>query len=417
MNTKTLVVWCLYDFANSIYAAVIPATIWSAYYANVVVGNADGLGDLWWGRVVSGTMLCVAATSPVMGSIADYAGLRKRLLETYSLVSVAATCLLATVEPGMVLLGFALSLIANIGFEGGLVFYNAYLPEIAPADYQGRVSGWGFALGYAGSFVGLLVAFPFVKQGMYGAVFISVGIGFLLCALPAFYGLPADAYARMGLRQAAFGGIRNTAATFRSVLRTRELRRFLLAYFFFEDGITTVINMAALFAAKTLGFKDTELIGLFAIVQVSALVGALLWAKPTDRRGPKFVVMAMLAQWTIIAGLAYFVQTKTQFFVIAVLAGTGLGAVQAASRAFMASLVPAGKEAEFFGLYALCGKSASVMGPLLFGYVSYTTGGNQRVAILSIIVFYVVGAVLLARVRAGGPRMLAQRAPSITASL
>jgi UMF1 family MFS transporter len=353
--------------------------------------------------VVSFSMLFVAASSPVMGALADFAGIRKRLLIGYSLISVTATCLLAAISPGMALLGFVFSVISYIGFEGGIVFYNAYLPEIAPADYRGRLSGWGFALGYAGSFAGLMVAFPFVQREMYGFAFISVGIGFLLFSLPAFFGLPPDAPARMGVREAAMGGLRGTLETFRIVLRTRELRRFLLAYFFLQDGVTTVINMAAIFATKTLGFKFTELIGLFATVQVSALVGAALWAKPTDRKGPKFVLMIVVAQWALVVILAYFVQTKLQFYIIAVLAGTGLGSVQASSRAFMASLIPQGKEAEFFGFYALCGKTASIMGPLLFGLVSSYTGGNQRVSILSVIVFYILGGVLLARVRAGGP--------------
>ncbi|MBI3950514.1 MAG: MFS transporter [Acidobacteria bacterium] len=410
MNKKTIAVWCLYDFANSIFYAVIPATIWSAYYANKIVGNSTGLGDLWWGRIVSSTMLFVAVTSPVMGALADYAGVRKRLLVIYTLISAAVTTSLAIVGPGMVMLGFALSVIAYIGAEGGVVFYNAYLPEIAPVDYQGRVSGWGFALGYAGSFAGLLVALPFVRKDLFGPAFLSTGIGFLLFALPALFWLPADAPARMSFKEAAVGGLRSTLETFRLVWRLREPRRFLSAYFFYEDGVNTVITMAAVFAAKTLGFEATELIGLFAIVQVSALLGALLWAKPTDRRGPKFVVMIMLIQWSIIVVLAYFVQTKVQFFVIAVLAGSGLGAVQAASRAFMASLIPAGKEAEFFGLYALCGKSASIMGPLLFGSLSRYTEGNQRLSILSIMALYIVGASLLARVRAGGPKSLGERA-------
>jgi UMF1 family MFS transporter len=417
MNKKTIAVWCLYDFANSIFYAVVPATIWSAYYAGKIVGNSAGLGDLWWGRVVSCTMLFVALTSPMMGALADYAGLRKRLLITYTVVSASATCLLATVQPGLILLGFALSVLAYIGAEGGVVFYNAYLPEIAPPDYQGRVSGWGFGLGYAGSIMGLLIAYPFVRQDLFGPAFLCAGAGFLLCALPAFIGLPADAPARMGVREAALGGLRGTLETLRAVRHIRELRRFLLAYFFYEDGVNTVITMAAVFAAKTLGFESTELIWLFVTVQISALVGAFLWAKPTDRRGPKFVVVAMLIQWTIIVTLAYFVQTKPQFFVIAVLAGSGLGAVQAASRAFMASLIPAGKEGEFFGLYALCGKTASIMGPALFGTVSRYTGGNQRIAITSLIVFYFVGLVLLARVRAGGPTSLAEKVPHPAATV
>lgn len=410
MKRRTIAIWCLYDFANSIYIAVIPS-VWAAYYANSIVGNQAGLGDLWWGRVVSSTMLFVAITSPAMGAIADYAGARRALLAIYTLASACATCLLALVQPGMALLGFVLSLIAYIGFEGGIVFYNAYLPEIAPADYQGRVSGWGFAVGYAGSFFGLLISLPFVQRGMHWAAFLSAGLGFLLFALPALIWLPASSVqGKMSLVEAAAGGMRRTAEMFRTALGSRELRGFLLAYFFFEDGVTTVVTMASVFASKTLGFTLSEIIGLFAVVQLSALAGSLVWAKPTDERGPKFVLMILLAQWSVVVTLTYFVQTKAQFFAIAILAGMGLGAVQAAARAFMASLVPAGKEAEYFGLYALCGKSASILGPLLFGHVSVYSGGNQRLAVLSVILFYLAGALLLARVRAGGPRSIARRA-------
>ena len=403
MNKKTIASWCLYDFANSIYVAVIPATIWAAYYANKVVGNEAGQGDLWWGRVVSATMLFVAATSPVMGALADTASARKKLLILYTLVSAAGTCLLATVGPGMVVWGFAVALLANIGFEGSMVFYNAYLPEIAPADHQGRVSGWGFATGYAGSLLGLLMVYPLVAREWVGAALVLTGVAYFLFALPAFAWLPADTPARLTPAQAAAGGLRESWRTFRDIVRVPELRRFLLAYFIYEDGVNTVVYFSSIFAATTLGFPLTKLVLLFAVVQVSALLGALAWAKPTDRLGPKFVVLLMLGQWALVVTGAYFVQTQMQFFLLAVLAGTGLGAIQAASRAFMSTLIPAGREGEFFGFYTLCGKSASVLGPLVFGGVSAATGGNQRLAILSVLLFYLVGGVLLWNVKAGGP--------------
>jgi UMF1 family MFS transporter len=404
MNKRTVAVWCLFDFANSIYYAVIPATIWAAYYATVVVGNEKGEGDLWWGRVISASMLVIALTSPIMGAVADAAGIRKRLLILYTLMAVATTCLLSTVQAGMILLGFVLSVISYIGTEGGQTFYNAYLPEIAPPDRRGRVSGWGFAVGYAGSMMALLGVLPLVQRGRLPAAFVVAGLGFLIFAVPAFLWLPSDRPNYRSIADAARAGWRATAGTFGALRRVPHLRRFLLAYFFYEDGVNTVINTAAVFATTTLGFRYTELIGLFATVQMSALIGAWLWAKPTDSLGPKRVVLTMLVQWTAVVTAAYFVRTKAHFFVVAVLAGSGLGAVQAASRALMASLIPRGKEAEFFGIYALCGKTASIMGPLLFGIISRHTGGNQRLSILSVIAFYLIGALLLIRVRAGGPR-------------
>lgn len=402
MNKKAIASWCLYDFANSIYVAVIPATIWAAYYTNAIVGNDEGLGDLWWGRAVSFSMLIVAATSPVMGAIADYAGVRKRLLILYSIICITGTCLLATVQPGMVLWGFALSMVTTIGLEGSLVFYNAYLPGLAPPEKQGRVSGWGFGVGYAGSLLGLLVAMPLVSREMFGATFVITGLGFALFALPPFFLLPPDKPARLSIVEAGVGGLRATWRTFLEILRVPKLRRFLAAYFLYIDGVNTVIYFSSVFAVTTLGFPMKKLIVLYAVVQVSALAGALLWAKPTDRLGPKTVVIVTLAQWTLVVSAVYFVETQTQFFVVAAFAGSGMGAIQAASRTFMARLIPAGREAEFFGFYALCGKASAILGPLVFGMVSVATGGNQRLALLSVLVFFVAGFLLLYPLKAGG---------------
>jgi len=230
-----------------------------------------------------------------------------------------------------------------------------------------------------------------------------IAAAYLIFSLPAFLWLPADSPPRMGIAAAAWGGIRESWRTFLEILRLRELRRFLAAYFFFEDGVNTVIYFAAGFASKTLGFSDREAVALFLVVQLSALAGAFAWSKPTDRLGPKRVVMIVLVQWVAVIASIYLVQTKMQFFVVAVLAGTGLGAIQAASRAFMSTLIPKGKEGDYFGFYSLCGKSAAVMGPLIFGTVSHAAGGNQRVAILSVLVLFVIGGALLMRVRAGGP--------------
>jgi len=403
MNVRVVVAWAFYDFANSSFAAVILATIYAAYYAMGVVGNERGAGDLWWGRVISVSMATVALTSPFLGGIADRAGVRRRLLIGFTALSVVATALMATVEPGMVVWGFLLAVVGNVGFEGALVYYNAYLPEIAPRQMQGRVSGWGFALGYAGSIVALVVALPFVRAKTLDAAFLSTAALFAVFSLPAFFVLPTAPRGRMSVLRAAKEGGADVVAAIRKILRLRDLRRFLGAYFVYEDGVNTVVAFSAIFAAQTLSFPLDRLIVLYIVVQISALLGALAWSWPTDRLGPKRVVMVTLCQWSAVVVAAYFVQTQGQFYVLAVAAGTGLGAVQAASRTFMATLIPRGMEAELFGFYTLCGKSAAIMGPLVFGGISHAAGGNQRAGILAIGVFFLVGLALLTRVRAGGP--------------
>jgi UMF1 family MFS transporter len=197
-------------------------------------------------------------------------------------------------------------------------------------------------------------------------------------------------------------------ATLREIVGQREARRFLLAYFVYEDGVNTVIVFSSILAAVTFGFTPTELIVLYLVVQVTALAGAFLLSKPTDLWGPKRVVLIALLLWSLVAVTAYAVQTKNGFWAVACIAGLGLGSVQAGSRAFFAQFVPREKEAEYFGVYSLVGKTSAIMGPLVFGQVS-AAFGSQRPAILSIALFFIIGLVLIARVKAGGPNI--SRAP------
>ncbi len=399
MNRKQVLAWAFYDFANSVYPAVVSVTVFAVYFTETVVGNDEGLGDLWWGRVISISMLIVALSSPIMGSIADRAGVRKRMLAIYTTLCILSVLLFVTIEPGMILWAALLAVIANIGFEGAMVFYNAYLPGLVPAEKQGRVSGFGFGLGYLGSAVGLGVAYPLVARGELDLTWILVAVFFAVFSIPSFLWLPADSPGSMTVGGAARAGIVGFRKLVADVWQLPDLRRFLIAYFVFIDGVNTTVRFSAVFAVTTLGFSTTESIILFMVVQMSALVGAFALAKPTDTWGAKRVINLTLVLWTAIVGAAYFVDSKTAFFAIAVLAGAGLGSVQAASRALMSSLIPDGKEGEMFGFYAFCGKSSSILGALIFGLISAGTGGNQRVAILSIAVFFILGLILLQRVR------------------
>ncbi len=401
MNRKHVTVWVLFDFANSVYPAVIQTVVFNVYYASVIVGNQTGRGDWWWSRAVSLSVLFVAVTSPLLGAIADRSGVRKRLMLAYTAVCVGAVALFTTIHPGMVVWGFILAVVANIGFEGAIVFYNAYLPDIAPPEHQGFVSGLGFGIGYIGSIAGLLVALLFVP-GRMNLVWLSVAAFFAVFSLPTFLFLPPD---RKGVpvAEAAAWGLRSFRKIVGEVWGVRPLRRFLLAYFFYIDGILTVIVMAGLFAQKTFGFTERELILLFMVVQVSALLGAIGLARPTDRWGAKRVLTMVLVLWVGVSVSAYFITGKTTFFVMAVVAGFGLGSAQAASRSLMAGLIPKGKEAEMFGFYAFCGKSSSILGPLVFGSIAAATGGDERLAVVAIGAFFLVGLVLLQRVRAPAP--------------
>jgi UMF1 family MFS transporter len=408
-NRRQVASWCLFDFANSSYSAVISAVIFPVYYANRIVGNEAGLGDLWWGRAVSLAMLSVAISSPVLGGIADYFGIRKRLLFAFTLLCVGCVAMFSTLRPGMVVSGFLLAVLANIGLEGGMVFYNSFLPDIADRQYQGRVSSWGYAVGYAGSILSLAIAMPLVSRGLFSMTWLMVSLFFLSFSMPAFLFLPADRR-QGGLGEAASNGIRYTWKTLKGIWADREARKFLMAYLVYADGVSTVIVFSSLFAATTLGFEPVELIGLYLLVQSTALLGAFAMARPVDYWGPKKVVTGSLVLWTAVCVLAFFVSHKGHFWLIAATAGLGLGTVQSATRAFYAQFIPVGHESEYFGVYSLAGKSSSILGPLVFGYVS-SSFASQRPAILSVALFFLVGLVIVRFVRGGKPNVRSEDSP------
>ncbi len=399
MNKKHVGAWALFDFANSIFPAVITTAVFSLFYAGVVVGNESGQGDWWWGRAISLSALIVAATVPLLGAIADRGGGRKKFMLFYVALCLVGVAMMSTLGPGMVVQGFIIFVVANVGFESALVFYNAYLPDIAPPEKQGRVSCLGFGVGYLGSAIGLVLVLPFALAEQYEVVWFMVAGFFLLFSLPAFFFLPADEKGDMTVPEAARWGLANFKTIVGEVWQQKELRNFLFAFFFYIDGVLTIIVMAGLVARETFGFDQTGVIVLFLIVQFSALIGAFALAKPTDRWGPKRVLNGVITGWIMVSIAAFFIQDRNAFYVLAVFAGLGLGSVQAASRSFMTSLIPDGKEAEMFGFYAFCGRSSSVIGPFLFGYLSGLNGGNQRPGFLMLAVLFVIGLFLLQRVR------------------
>lgn len=410
MDKKQVGAWALFDFANSVYPAVMTTAVFPLFYKGQVVGAEGGLGELWWGRAVSYSALIVALSAPLLGAIADRGGARKRFMLAYTLLCITGVSMMSTLESGMIVAGFALFLVANVGFESALVFYNAYLPDIAPLEQQGRVSGLGFGVGYLGSAIGLVMVLPFARERT-ELVWPMVSAFFLIFALPAFLYLPKDGGGEMSVGAAARWGVSNFKAVVAEVWREKELRNFLLAFFFYIDAILTIIVFAGVVAEETFGFTQEQTIVLFLVVQFSALVGAFALAKPTDRLGPKKVLNGVILMWIATGVSAYFIRDPRLFYALAVVAGLGLGSAQSASRAFMSALIPEGRESEMFGFYAFCGKTSSFVGPQLFGYAVYLAGGNQRPGFLALTVLFVVGLVLLQRVE--DPRAAAVAAAGV----
>ena len=411
MNKK-IFSWCLFDFANSSYSAVIAATIFPVYYAGFIVGNETGAGDVWWGRAIAVSMAVVAFTSPFLGGIADYSKARKKMLLFSTLLCVASVASFSFLRKGMVIEGFALMVLANIGMESGIIFYNSFLPVISEPTHRGRVSAWGFGIGYAGSIFSLIFALILVKQDMVNYAWPMVALFFMIFSIPAFISLPGDNVNKASKTSpsnkhqifSAIHGFRETIKHLKIMWSQKDQRRFLLAYLIYEDGVNTVIVFSSIFAATTLGFKPEELIYMYLIVQTTALLGVFVMARRIDYRGPKKVVSLSLALWISITVAAFFINGKVPFMIIAAFAGLGLGTIQAATRAFYTQFIPEGKESEYFGVYNLVGKSSAILGPIVFGTLS-STFGSQRPAVLSVSLFFIIGYLILKGVKGGSPNV------------
>jgi len=394
---KRIIAWTLFDFASSSYSAVIASVIFPVYYATVIVGNSEGTGDLWWGRAVSLSMFVVALSSPFLGGIADAGGRRKAFLAVYTAGAVIAVALLALLQPGMVMTGFVLAVVANVCVEGGFVFYNAYLPEIAEPGRMGMVSSMGFAVGYAGSILSLAGGLFLIEAGMVWAVWLMAAVIFALFSLPLFVAMKPDS-GGMGIWRSSLAGLGQTVNSIGHIIRDRNARMFLLSFFLYTDGVNTVIVFSSLFAVSTLGFGQGEVVILFLMVQACAMAGAMVSARVTDRFGPRRVVLFSIAVWTAVTLAAFFSGTRTDFYFIAAVAGSVLGTIQAASRALFAGFVERGREAEYFGVYSTVGKTSSIVGPLMFGTISERFG-SQRPAVLSVALLFIAGLLFLLPVK------------------
>lgn len=397
-------VWTLFDFANTSFSVMIVAVGYSLYFKEIVAGGS-GRGDFFWGIAVSVSMLLTAVIAPVLGAAADFSSRRKRFLFGFTIASIISTALLFFVDAGEIVLGMTLFIIANIGFEGGLVFYDAFLPNLTTERSYGRVSGYGFAMGYVGSLATLLIAMPlyaggFVEENLpsiRSSFVIAAGI-FLVFAAPLFLFL-RDHTVRFEQRPSYVkAGIQRVLDTVKHLKEFKNVLRFLIAFFIYNDGILTIISFASIFATHSLGFTLQEVLILFAVVQASGIIGSLVFGVVTDSIGPKKTIGINLVLWMFVVAAAYVVESKEMFYFIGAVAGSSMGASQAASRSLMALLTPKHHEAEFFGFYnGLCGKASAVVGTFLFGLISYITE-DQRLSVLTIGMFFIAGFLLLQRV-------------------
>jgi MFS transporter, UMF1 family len=395
-SKKVVAAWSSFDFAMSSFSGIMVTFVFPIYFISTIV--TDGHGDKYWGFTLSASMLLVALSTPLLGAMADVLRNKKIFLAIFTSVTIFCTVLLYFMQPGMVLLAAALFVLANIGYEGGTVFYDAFLPEITTPSTYGRISGFGYACGYFGSLVILIINIPFFETAPKFTFFVTAAF-YTLFALPIFLWVPEKRRKEnLSLGQLTRRGFGQLLTTFRHIREYKDITRFLTAFFIYNDAILTVILFAGIFAKKTLHFGMSELALWFGMIQIVAVTGSLVFGKFADKHGPKRTITITLFIWIAVVTSAYFTTTGTEFYFVGALAGVSLGSSQAASRSFMALLTPPEHAAEFFGFYdGFCGKASAVIGPVIFGVLS-DLFGSQRPAIWAMAAFFITGLILLRRV-------------------
>lgn len=395
--------WMLYDWANSSFATIIAAIILPIYFKQMAVsaGVSDVDATAFWGYATSaGTLIC-AVLAPFLGTLGDFRGMKKRLFTLFMLTGVAGTALLAVTDNWRLLLLFYI--IGTLGFNGSCVYYDSFLLDVTSEERMDRVSAMGYGLGYiGGSTIPLILSLALIQFG--GAIGVSTmaatRFSFLLTAAWwAVFSLPMLRHVRQKHeiergRNLILHTLRNMRKTCLTIVRNRNVLLFIIAYFFYIDGVGTIIHMATVFG-DSCGLGSMEMMVVLLVVQIVAFPCAILYGKLSDRFGTRRMLLTGIATYIIVCCVGFALNTLRDFLVLAVLVGTAQGGIQALSRSFYGKLVPSDAASEYFGFFDVFGKFSAVIGPALFGLTSQITG-MTRLGILPVMAMFVIGGVLLA---------------------
>jgi UMF1 family MFS transporter len=411
--------WAMYDFANSGYTTVVITAIFNAYFVAVVADNQPW-ATFAWTAALAVSYAAIMITAPVIGAYADAYAAKKKLLALTTLGCVVFTALLALSGPGSLWLTIMLIMLSNFFYGSGENIVAAFLPELATGRSLGKVSGWGWSLGYVGGLVSLGACLAYVSwaqaHGRHAAEFVPVTM-LITAALFALSSLPTFLFLKeRAVPQPHLQGVNLMQESFARLMQTikharyyRDLRRFLVCTVFYQAGIQAVITLAAIYAQQAMHFTTQQTIMLIFVVNITAAVGAFLFGHLQDRIGHIQTIALTLVGWIVMVALAWAAQGPGMFWLAANLAGICMGSSQSAGRALVGLLSPATRRAEFFGLWGLAVKLSSILGPLTYGLVSWISQGDHRLAILITGSYFVAGLAILSGVNVWRGRRAALR--------
>lgn len=405
LHKKIINAWCLYDWGNSAFSTTVEAAVLPVYFASVVAADLPGnTATVYWGYAAAFALLVSALLAPILGSIADYTGAKKRLLGWFAALGILATAVLFLVDRGDWQLALGCIIVGSIGFAGAAIFYDSLLPHIAGPDEIDYVSSKGYALGYLGGGLLLAVNIAMIQflPGTLGArlSFLSVALWWGAFTVPLLRWVPEPAANTTGIGvgvNPVKAGFTRLGQTFRHLRRYRQLFLFLVAFWLYNDGIGTIIKMATIYGTE-IGIGQFDLIGALLMTQFVGIPFSLLFGKFGGRIGTKRAIMLGLVWYTLISIAGYFMAVAWHFWALAFAVGMVQGGTQALSRSLFGRMAPRARSAEFYGFYDVSSKFAGIAGPAIFAFVGQLTG-TSRLSIVSLIIFFIGGILLLTRVR------------------
>jgi MFS transporter, UMF1 family len=400
--------WAMYDFANSGYTTVVLTAVFNAYFVSVIAQGA-AWATFAWTATLAVSYLAVMVMGPIIGAYADATARKKRLLVMTTLGCVFSTAGLYFAQQGQLALAIVLVIVSNFCYAIGENLTAAFLPELAKPEALGKVSGWGWSLGYVGGLVALGLCLLWIthaeKQGIPAsqavpATNLITAAVYLAGAMFTFMWLKERALPSGGENQsvADAGAWARLRTTFHEARRYRDLLAMFACGACYQAGVATIITLAAIYAQQVMGFKTKDTLVLVLVVNVTACIGAFGFGYVQDIIGKKRALMVTLFIWLAMVGFAWFATTRELFWVAANLAGVAMGASQSAGRALVAYFSPPARAAEFFGLWGVATRFAAICGPLTYGAVSWASGGNHRLAMLITGVFFVAAIIALTRI-------------------
>jgi UMF1 family MFS transporter len=403
---KIVNAWCMYDWGSSAFSTTIEAAVLPVYFAGVAAAHLSGnLATVYWGYTNAIALLISALLAPILGSIADYTGGKKRLLAVFAAVGILATALMVLIDTGDWALALILFLFGTIGLSTSYVFSDALLPHVARPEDIDYVSSKGYALGYLGGGILLAVNILMIQVIWAGSTlgprlsFLTVAIWWAIFTIPLLRRVPEPPANTAGIGEGVspvVAGFRRVGQTFSEIRKYRQLFLFLLAFWLYNDGIGTIIKMATIYGAE-IGIGMIDLIGALLLTQFVGIPFSLLFGKFSGRVGTKRSIMIGLGWYALIAIGGYFMSQAWHFWALAFAVGMVQGGTQALSRSLFGLMAPKARSAEFFGFYDISSKFAGIAGPALFAVVGQLAG-SSRLSIVALIIFFIGGILLLTRV-------------------